>query len=263
MFALLSSAYLFIVGLGIFIWFFGGFFILAGYIFACICWMKVGEKLNHPYPWTAWFAHNVLLVQLADVPWWWLFFMFIPIVNLVFSIIIYIKILEKLDRPTWWCIWFILFWPIVYLVIVGIIGLSETSSSGYRDRDFGGDFDNYNKQPANNFQDDETVNLGVRSPGFGVLIVEHGSNKGQSYKLAPNSTNVIGRAGNIQLPINDRSASREHARIRDENGKFVIYDLGSTNKTVIGGQKIDRKVLMNGDVIKTGQTVFRFQWFRK
>ena len=232
---------------------------LALYIFTSICWHKIGEKLNHPYPWTAWFAHLVLIMQLSEQPWWWLFLMGIPIVNLILLIIILMKILERLEKPTWWVIWFII--PIANLIVLGVLGLSGSSpSQSYREKELEGGYEPYSDRER--YISEETIPLGVKEPGFGVLIVEHGLNKGQSYKLAPNSTNVIGRAGNIQLPASDRTASREHARIRDENGKFVLYDLGSTNKTLVNNQRVDRKVLIDGDIIKIGQTVFRFQWIR-
>ena len=61
---------------------------LALYIFTSICWQKIAGKLNHPYPWTAWFAKLVLITQLSEQPWWWLFLMGIPIVNLILLIIV-------------------------------------------------------------------------------------------------------------------------------------------------------------------------------
>jgi len=243
------------------------FIALATYIYTAICWQKIAEKLNHPYPWTSWFANPVLLIQLADVPWWLLFFVWIPILNviflIIFLIIILIKILEKLGKPSWWVIWFLI--PVVNFIILGILAFDDYSVSDYVEGDFDSDFepDRNKLQPTLPDEPTTPIGIGQKTPGFGVLIVERGTNKGQSYKLAPNSITVIGRAGNIQLPVTDKSASREHARIRDENGKFVLYDLGSMNKTYINSQKVDRKVLMDGDVIRTGQTTFRFQWFRK
>ena len=107
-----------------------------------------------------------------------------------------------------------------------------------------------------------TIKVNRISAPFGVLIAESGPLKGQAFKLAPGCNSVIGRAGDIALPQSDVSASREHARIRDENGKFVIYDMGSTNHTYVNGERVNRKVLLNNDKIKIGKTIFRFQWIR-
>ena len=97
---------------------------------------------------------------------------------------------------------------------------------------------------------------------FGILIAEEGPLKGQTFKLAPGCNSIIGRGGDITLPQDDRTASREHARIRDENGKFVLYDMGSTNHTYVNGEREERKVLLDNDKVRIGKTVFRFQWMK-
>ncbi len=107
-----------------------------------------------------------------------------------------------------------------------------------------------------------TIPLPVTPKSFAVLIAESGPLRGQTFKLVPKSSYVIGRAGDITIPEEDKTTSREHARVRDENGNFVIYDMGSTNHIYINGEKADRKVLLDGDKIKIGQNVFRFQMVR-
>jgi hypothetical protein len=97
---------------------------------------------------------------------------------------------------------------------------------------------------------------------FGVLIAAEGSLKGTPFVLAQRDY-VIGRSGDIALPETDLKVSREHAKIRFENGAFVIYDMGSTNHTHVNGERVDRKLLQTGDQIGIGETVFRFEWVRK
>ena len=108
-----------------------------------------------------------------------------------------------------------------------------------------------------------TIPERVTPSSFAFLIAEAGPLVGQTFKLIQRGSYVVGRAGDISIPPEDKTVSREHARIRDENGKFVLYDMGSTNHTYVNKERVDRKVLLDGDKIKIGQTVFRFQWVRR
>jgi pSer/pThr/pTyr-binding forkhead associated (FHA) protein len=52
--------------------------------------------------------------------------------------------------------------------------------------------------------------------------------------------------------LDDSKVSSEHARIRMEQGGFVLYDLASTNCTYVNGQQIQKQMLRDGDQIKFG-----------
>jgi two-component system, cell cycle response regulator len=65
---------------------------------------------------------------------------------------------------------------------------------------------------------------------------------------------VIGRdPGPAGLCIEDPGLSRRHARIlRAANGTFEIEDLGSTNGTLVRGQRVARAALEPGDYVQLG-----------
>ncbi|MCB0314759.1 MAG: FHA domain-containing protein, partial [Calditrichaeota bacterium] len=42
------------------------------------------------------------------------------------------------------------------------------------------------------------------------------------------------------------------AEIRLEEGRYVLYDLKSTNGTRVNGQRIEHHVLQDGDVVEFG-----------
>lgn len=70
---------------------------------------------------------------------------------------------------------------------------------------------------------------------------------------------VIGRdpSCDIALP-DDHTASRRHARVVS-NGGIVIHDEGSSNGTVVNGEKVAERELKPGDDIQIGSTRFRFE----
>ncbi|HUR82310.1 MAG TPA: FHA domain-containing protein [Thermoanaerobaculia bacterium] len=68
------------------------------------------------------------------------------------------------------------------------------------------------------------------------LAILDGPDAGQVYRIdRPRVT--IGRSG-ADLTLNDSEASRQHAAIEIRDSAFTLTDLGSTNGTLVGGEKI-------------------------
>lgn len=65
---------------------------------------------------------------------------------------------------------------------------------------------------------------------------------------------VIGRLKACDICLPDANASREHAALEREGMGWAAVDLGSTNGTLVNGEKIDRVRLLDGDVITVGIT---------
>ena len=71
---------------------------------------------------------------------------------------------------------------------------------------------------------------------------------------------TLGRATiNEIVLLHDSKVSRHHARIDKRGVGFTIVDLGSTNGTYVNGKRVASSALSPGDVIKLGDTVFRFE----
>ena len=74
---------------------------------------------------------------------------------------------------------------------------------------------------------------------------------------------VIGRstrAGNDIVLETDLLCSKRHAAIeRDRDGRYTLYDLGSTNGSKVNGERVDNRTLCDGDEIVIGQTRILFE----
>ena len=70
---------------------------------------------------------------------------------------------------------------------------------------------------------------------------------------------VIGRLPECAIALNDPNVSRRHAEIRSRDGSMVIYDLGSTNGTLVNGQAVSESPLVDGDEVTVGETVLRYE----
>lgn len=68
----------------------------------------------------------------------------------------------------------------------------------------------------------------------------------------------LGRSEDIQITVNHRSISREHAEFREVDGSVVIKDLASANGVRVNGEDVEEATLQDGDVLEFGQVRFRF-----
>jgi len=68
----------------------------------------------------------------------------------------------------------------------------------------------------------------------------------------------VGRAEDLDICVNHRSISREHAELAREGNRIRLLDLGSANGTRVNGQDVTDTLLAPGDVIELGQVRFRY-----
>ena len=66
---------------------------------------------------------------------------------------------------------------------------------------------------------------------------------------------LIGRSSSCDIVLADRSVSRRHARLVFRDPTWVIYDLDSTNGTVVNGSHVGRCQLRAGDRVLLGEQV--------
>ena len=98
-----------------------------------------------------------------------------------------------------------------------------------------------------------------RAPAMAWLVIKSGPRPGQQFGLT-RGRNTIGRDGTrCDIVLDDGAVSAEHARINFENGQFVIYDLASLNGTFVNRQRVQRQLLMDGDLIRLGNTTLVFK----
>src|SRR5580693_842910 len=81
--------------------------------------------------------------------------------------------------------------------------------------------------------------------------------KGSSFPLSEAEVS-IGREPTNGMPILDASVSRRHCVIRREADGFKIQDLKSQNSTFVKGVPVTEKILISGDEIKIGNSLFVF-----
>lgn len=87
------------------------------------------------------------------------------------------------------------------------------------------------------------------------LVMRSGPTAGKVFLLEKGEI-LIGRDLNNEVVINDPEISRRHARFYAQGNTYVLEDLGSTNGTFVGGQRLTGPYpLRVGEVITFGERV--------
>jgi pSer/pThr/pTyr-binding forkhead associated (FHA) protein len=61
------------------------------------------------------------------------------------------------------------------------------------------------------------------------------------------------------VSLEDACVSRRHARIVYDGCHFWLFDLGSSNLTMVNGQRVERHRLAPGDLVRVGGVELRFE----
>jgi pSer/pThr/pTyr-binding forkhead associated (FHA) protein len=72
---------------------------------------------------------------------------------------------------------------------------------------------------------------------------------------------VIGRGKQgIDLTIKDPNISRQHAMVELTEGRYFLLDLGSTNGVLLGGARVARRAIEDGDEFRICGHTLRFTY---
>jgi len=92
----------------------------------------------------------------------------------------------------------------------------------------------------------------------GSLVLLEDERPARTFHLSGAAT-TIGRLPECDVVIADPGASRRHAEVRNQDGTWLLTDLGSTNGTLVNGMMVASHVLREGDRITIGNSVFEFR----
>ena len=114
-----------ILGMGIF------FFVIlvVFYVYMSVCLMKMAKKTGTPNAWMAWIPiiNCILMLQIAKKPIWWIILFFIPLVNIVIAILVWMAIARELGKPEWLGVLMII--PVANIIIPGYLAFSNSNSA--------------------------------------------------------------------------------------------------------------------------------------
>jgi hypothetical protein len=95
--------------------------------------------------------------------------------------------------------------------------------------------------------------------GAPVLVVTSGSRSGTRIPLGEDPIS-IGRAADCTLVLGDDFVSSRHARLMHRDGTWLVEDLGSTNGTYLGRERITAVTpVPAGTPIRVGKTVLELR----
>jgi pSer/pThr/pTyr-binding forkhead associated (FHA) protein len=105
---------------------------------------------------------------------------------------------------------------------------------------------------------ERTELLGDQEIHVAWLLILGGPRRGRDYRLQK-VTNIGRDSKANEIILDDEAVSAEHARIRYENGAYVLYDLASSNGTVLNGKRTQKAILRDEDRIEIGHITLLFK----
>src|SRR3954451_22456701 len=91
------------------------------------------------------------------------------------------------------------------------------------------------------------------------VVVVDGPSSGASAPL-DNGPVLVGRGADAAIRLDDDYVSTRHARIGSSGGTFYVEDLGSTNGTYIGSQRITQATAIQlGSRVRAGQNTLELK----
>jgi len=90
-------------------------------------------------------------------------------------------------------------------------------------------------------------------------VLTESSSLGPARRIYPIERDAItiGRSFDNAIVVKDCTASKRHARIALDDGRYTLRDLGSRNGTYVNGDRVSEQVLREGDEIRVGASRFR------
>jgi hypothetical protein len=103
----------------------GAVIVLVTYVYMSFCLQTIAKKTNAENAWLAWIpiANIILMLSIARKPAWWILLMFVPLVNIVIAVIVWMEIAKARSKPEWWGILMVV--PFANLVAPGYLAFSD------------------------------------------------------------------------------------------------------------------------------------------
>ncbi|PYV46978.1 MAG: hypothetical protein DMG94_07930 [Acidobacteria bacterium] len=100
-------------------------FAAAFYVYMALALQTIADKTKTENSWLAWIpiANIVLMLNVAKKPIWWIVLFFIPVVNIIFIIIVWMAMAEARGKPSWWGILMIV--PVANLITPGVLAWAD------------------------------------------------------------------------------------------------------------------------------------------
>lgn len=118
--------------------------------------------------------------------------------------------------------------------------------------------------PAAEMSDDFDMRTELDLPAVGrsapaafkiVVIDGNESDLGREFHFGDGDECIVGRSISADFVLMDGKISRNHCSVKLERGHLVLTDLGSSNGTVVNGERVQKTVLADGDYVRLGFTV--------
>ena len=104
--------------------------IIILYLFFAGCLYKIAKRTKTENAFLSFIplGNLYIMTEIAQKPVWWIVLLLIPIVNIIASILVWVKICKRMGRPAWWVV--LLLIPVVNFVGFGLLAFGKSKAPG-------------------------------------------------------------------------------------------------------------------------------------
>lgn len=101
------------------------------YVLYTLPLFMIAKKSEHPYAWLAFvpLANLWLMCDMADKDVWWIILFFVPLINIIVYIAVWMALAENTNKPAWLGI--LMIFPIIGLITAYYLAFYEPKTSRY------------------------------------------------------------------------------------------------------------------------------------
>ena len=104
---------------------FGWLIAIVLYVYISFSLQTIADKTSTENGWFAWIPilNIILMCDIARKPWWWILLLFLPLVNIIVTVMLWMGIAESRGKPSWLGILILV--PLASLILPGYLAFSS------------------------------------------------------------------------------------------------------------------------------------------
>ncbi len=106
----------------------------------------------------------------------------------------------------------------------------------------------------------QSVDIKVSTGDAAAVLVQvypPGANLGRRFRLSKDE-HFVGRLDELDVSLQEDAVSRRHARLYRDSRGWSVEDLGSTNGSWVNDQRVERRELHDGDMLRFGSAILKY-----
>jgi hypothetical protein len=106
---------------------------------------------------------------------------------------------------------------------------------------------------------DQSIQESISAKPTAIIREKEGVNSNQIWSLSSENSRLGRKRDENDIPVKSLKSSRIHAVINFNHGQYGFRSLDTRNPVTVNNEPMQQRVLTDGDVNQTGETILKFE----